>query len=230
MMLPKVQLLQKLVESGIIAVIRRVPEDVVEQVAESLVEGGITALEITVDSPHIFRSIEKLSRRFIGQALIGAGTVLDSESAKHAIGVGADFIFSPSLSEDVIRMTLRYGKIAIPGVMTPTEMVTAIECGADAVKLFPAGHFGPNYLKDVAAPFPYIPVIPTGGVNLENIEAFIKAGAVAVGVGGNLVNLQAIEAGDFKKLKTTATSYVKESLGGISDETINLAGFSFRVV
>lgn len=208
-MFPKVQLLQKLTESGIIAVVRRVPEEVVEQVAESLVAGGVTALEITVDSPHVFRSIEKLSHRFKGQALIGAGTVLDSESAKQAIGVGADFIFSPSLSEDVIRMTLRYGKIAIPGVMTPTEMITAIEWGADAVKLFPAGHFGPKYMKDVAAPFPHVPVIPTGGVNLENIESFIKAGAISVGVGGNLTNLKVIEAGDFNKLKTTASLYVE---------------------
>lgn len=208
MLLPKVQLLDKLVESGIIAVIRMVPEDVVEQVVESLIDGGVTALEITVDSPHVFRSIEKLSHRFKGQAIIGAGTVLDAESAKLAIGAGADFIFSPSLSEDVIRMALRYGKIVIPGVMTPTEMITAVEWGADAVKLFPAGQFGAKYMKDLKAPFPHIPVIPTGGVNLENISTYIEVGAITAGVGGNLVDLNAIEAGDFDKIKTTASLYV----------------------
>lgn len=207
-MLPKVQLLQKLVESGIIAVVRRVPEDSVEEVCESLIEGGVTALEITVDSPHAVRSIEKLSHQYKGQALIGAGTVLDPESAKIAISAGADFIFSPSLSKEVIRMALRYGKIAIPGVMTPSEMITAIEWGADAVKLFPAGHLGAQYIKDIRAPFPHIPVIPTGGVTLDNIESYIKAGAVSLGIGGSLVNQRIIETRDFKQLKTNASLYV----------------------
>ncbi|HET6872583.1 MAG TPA: bifunctional 4-hydroxy-2-oxoglutarate aldolase/2-dehydro-3-deoxy-phosphogluconate aldolase [Sporolactobacillaceae bacterium] len=209
-MLPKVELLQKLVESGIIAVIRRVPEDVIEPVVESLVEGGVTALEITVDSPHVYRSIEKLSQRFKGEAIIGAGTVIDGESAKLAIGAGAEFVFSPSLSQDVIRTALRYGKIAIPGVMTPTEMITAIEWGADAVKIFPAGHFGPKYIKDIKGPFPHIPVIPTGGVNLDNIDSFIKAGAVAAGIGGNLVSSEVIQSRDFDKLKKTAELYVEK--------------------
>lgn len=208
-MLPKVQLLDKLVESGIIAVVRRVPEEVVCQVAESLIEGGVTALEITIDSPHVFRSIETLSQRFKDQAIIGAGTVLDGASAKQAISAGADFIFSPSLSEEVIRMSLRYGKVAIPGVMTPTEMINAIEWGADAVKVFPAGQFGPKYIKDIKGPFPHIPIIPTGGVNIENIGEFIKAGAITAGIGGNLVDLKAIEAGDFDKLRSTASQYVE---------------------
>lgn len=208
-MLPKVHLLQKLVESGIIAVVRGVHEDVVEQVAESLIDGGVTALEITTDSPNVFRSIEKLSLRFKDHALIGAGTVLDSETAKQAIGSGAEFIFSPSLSQEVIRTTLRYGKIAIPGVMTPTEMITAMEWGADAVKLFPAGHLGPKYMKDVKAPFPHIPVIPTGGVNLDNISSFIEAGAISVGIGGSLVNSEVIKAGDFETIKTNASLYIE---------------------
>lgn len=208
-MLPKVKLLQKLVESGIIAVIRKVPEDVIEPVVESLVEGGVTALEITVDSPHAYRSIEKLSHRFKGEALVGAGTVIDGETAKLAIGSGAEFVFSPSLSQDVIRTALRYGKIVIPGVMTPTEMITAMEWGADAVKLFPAGHFGPKYIKDVKGPLPHIPIVPTGGVNLDNIDAFIKAGAVAVGIGGSLVNLEVIKSRDFDQLKKTASLYVE---------------------
>ncbi|WP_423800480.1 bifunctional 4-hydroxy-2-oxoglutarate aldolase/2-dehydro-3-deoxy-phosphogluconate aldolase [Neobacillus sp. SAB-20_R2A] len=208
-MIPKVQLLQKLVESGIIAVIRRVPEEIVGQVIESLVEGGVTALEVTVDSPHAYRTIEKYSQIFKGQALIGAGTVIDRESAQRAISAGADFVFSPSLSEEVIRTALRYGKIAIPGVMTPTEMIQAVEWGADAVKVFPAGNLGPKYIKDVGAPFPHIPVIPTGGVSLENIESYIKAGAVACGIGGSLVNSKLIEERNFSELKEKATAYVE---------------------
>ncbi|HJV17117.1 MAG TPA: bifunctional 4-hydroxy-2-oxoglutarate aldolase/2-dehydro-3-deoxy-phosphogluconate aldolase [Bacillales bacterium] len=208
-MLPKVQLLQKLVESGIIAVVRRVPEWAIEEVAENLIEGGITALEITVDSHHAYRSIENLSKRFTNQALIGAGTVLDSDSARLSIGAGADFIFSPSLSQEVIRTTLRYGRIAIPGVMTPTEMITAIEWGADAVKLFPAGQFGAKYIKDVKAPFPHIPIIPTGGIKLDNIESYIKAGAAAVGIGGNLIDMKALESRNYQSIVKNAAAYVE---------------------
>ena len=156
-----------------------------------------------------FVQLKKLSGRFKGRALVGAGTVLDSESAKQAIGAGAEFVFSPSLSQDVIRTALRYGKIAIPGVITPTEMITAVEWGADAVKLFPAGHFGPKYMKDIQGPFPHIPIIPTGGVSLDNIEDFIKAGAVTVGIGGGLVSKEILETKNFDKLKKNAISYVE---------------------
>ncbi|WLD94117.1 bifunctional 4-hydroxy-2-oxoglutarate aldolase/2-dehydro-3-deoxy-phosphogluconate aldolase [Alkalihalobacillus sp. AL-G] len=208
-MLPKVELLQKIEDGGIIAVVRRVPENVVQQVAESLIEGGVTALEVTVDSPNVYRSIEKLANRLGDRALVGAGTVLDSESAWQAISAGAEFVFSPSLSEDIIRTALRYGKIAIPGVMTPTEMIRAMEWGADMVKLFPAGTLGPKYLKDVKGPFPHIPVIPTGGVNLDNIDSFIEAGAVAVGIGVSLVDTKDIESGNFNKIRTNASLYVE---------------------
>lgn len=207
-MLPKVQMLQKLVESGVIAVIRRVPEDKVDQVAESLVEGGVTALEVTVDSPGGFEAISRISAKLKGRAIVGAGTVIDSESARLAIHHGADFIFCPSLHQDVIRTALRYGKISVPGVMTPTEMITAIEWGADLVKIFPAAGLGVQYIKDVKGPFPHVPVIPTGGVNLQNVSDFIRAGVAAVGIGGNLVDRKAIDAGDFAKITDTAKQYV----------------------
>lgn len=209
MMFEKLANLQKLLESGVVAVIRKVPLESMEQVALALVEGGVTALEITVDHPDSFAAIQTLSRTLKGRAIVGAGTVLDSESARLAIQQGAEFVFSPSLHPDVIRTALRYGKIVVPGVMTPTEMIQAMELGADMVKVFPATGLGVKYIKDVKGPFAHIPIIPTGGVNLENVASFIDAGVVAVGVGGNLVNAKAIAAGDFASITETAKQYVQ---------------------
>ncbi|MFD2368707.1 bifunctional 4-hydroxy-2-oxoglutarate aldolase/2-dehydro-3-deoxy-phosphogluconate aldolase [Brevibacillus sp. GCM10020057] len=208
-MLSKSEQLEKLVEGGVIAVVRRIPAEKIERVAESLVRGGITALEITVDSEDAFGSIERLSRKLDGRAIVGAGTVTDAESAVMAIRSGAEFLFSPSLHQDVIRIASHHGKISVPGVLTPTEMITAIEWGADLVKLFPAASFSPAYLKAVKAPFPHIPIIPTGGIDERNVQAFIAAGAAAVGVGGKLVDGGAIAAGDFAALENAARAYVE---------------------
>lgn len=207
-MIPKVGLLQKLLESGVVAVVRRIPAEKVDQVADSLIEGGVTALEITVDAPGAFSIIENLSQRLKGRAIVGAGTVIDDVSARLAIQHGAEFVFSPSLHQDVIRTALRYGKIVVPGVMTPTEMITAIEWGADLVKIFPATGLGVKYIKDVKGPFSHIPIIPTGGVNLDNVASFIEAGVAAVGIGGNLLDKQAIMDGDFAKITAIAKQYV----------------------
>ncbi|WP_047152438.1 bifunctional 4-hydroxy-2-oxoglutarate aldolase/2-dehydro-3-deoxy-phosphogluconate aldolase [Aneurinibacillus tyrosinisolvens] len=208
-MLPKVKLLQKMTESGVIAVIRRVPQESIEKIAENLVEGGVTALEVTVDTPGAFEAIRLLSEKLQGRAVVGAGTVIDSESARLAINSGAEFILSPSLHEGVIRTALRYGKVAVPGVFTPTEMITAIEWGADMVKVFPAAGLGVKYIKDVKAPFPHIPIIPTGGINLDNIASFFEAEVAAVGIGGNLVNAKAVEPEDFIQIRETAARYVE---------------------
>jgi 2-dehydro-3-deoxyphosphogluconate aldolase / (4S)-4-hydroxy-2-oxoglutarate aldolase len=207
-MIPKVTLLQKLLESGIIAVVRRLPAEKVDRIADSLVEGGVTALEITVDAPEGFAIIERLSRRLKDRAIVGAGTVIDDVSAKLAIQHGAEFVFSPSLHQDVIRTVLRYGKVVVPGVMTPTEMITAMEWGADLVKIFPATGLGVKYIKDVKGPFAHIPIIPTGGVSLENVASFIEADVAAVGIGGNLLDKQAILNGDFAKITALAKQYV----------------------
>ncbi|RUQ32459.1 bifunctional 4-hydroxy-2-oxoglutarate aldolase/2-dehydro-3-deoxy-phosphogluconate aldolase [Peribacillus cavernae] len=176
--------------------------------SQALQEGGVTALEVTVDTPGAFSSINRLSNLLEDRAIIGAGTVLDSESARLAIDSGAEFILSPSLNEDVIRTALRYGKIAIPGVMTPTEMITAIEWGADLVKVFPATGLGVQYIKDVKVPFSHIQIIPTGGIDLDNAASFIEAGATAVGVGGNLVERKAIEVSDFERITRKAQEYI----------------------
>jgi 2-dehydro-3-deoxyphosphogluconate aldolase / (4S)-4-hydroxy-2-oxoglutarate aldolase len=208
-MLPKVTKLSKMVEGGVVAVIRGVPEEKLDPVAEALVEGGVTALEITVDTPGALEAIKRLSPRLKERAIVGAGTVIDSETARLAISHGAEFIFCPSLHEGVIRTALRYGKVVVPGVMTPTEMITAIEWGADFVKLFPAAGLGVRYLKDVSAPFPHIPVIPTGGVNLDNVASFIEAGVPAVGIGGNLIDKQVIASAQYDKLTAIAAQYVQ---------------------
>lgn len=207
-MLSKIRLIERLVDCGVIAVIRGIPEEKMMEVAESLIEGGVTALEVTIDTPGSFRSINRLSHLFKDRAIIGAGTVLDSVGARLAIDSGAEFVLSPSLHEDVIRTTLKYGKIAIPGVMTPTEMISAIESGADLVKLFPATGLGVQYIKDVKGPFSHVPIIPTGGIHLDNAASFIEAGVAAVGIGGNLVDRKAIAASDFTKITRTAREYV----------------------
>ncbi|MCQ6264579.1 bifunctional 4-hydroxy-2-oxoglutarate aldolase/2-dehydro-3-deoxy-phosphogluconate aldolase [Fictibacillus sp. WQ 8-8] len=207
-MLPKVKLLQELTESGIIAVIRRMPRGQIIPIAESLVDGGVSAIEVTVDSPDAFLVIEELSDQLKGRAIVGAGTVIDSESARLAIQSGAEFLFSPSLHEEVIRMALRYGKVVMPGVMTPSEMIQAIEWGADMVKLFPASVLGAQYVKDVKAPFPHVPVVPTGGIHLDNAASYIEAGAAAVGVGGSLVHAEAVQTKDYTRIQRTAEQFV----------------------
>ncbi|UZJ79500.1 bifunctional 4-hydroxy-2-oxoglutarate aldolase/2-dehydro-3-deoxy-phosphogluconate aldolase [Fictibacillus sp. KU28468] len=207
-MLPKVKLLQELTESGIIAVIRRMPRGQIIPIAESLVDGGVSAIEVTVDSPDAFLVIEELSDQLKGRAIVGAGTVIDSESARLAIQSGAEFLFSPSLHEEVIRMALRYGKVVMPGVMTPSEMIQAIEWGADMVKLFPASVLGAQYVKDVKAPFPHVPVVPTGGIHLDNAASYIEAGAAAVGAGGSLVHAEAVQTKDYTRIQRTAEQFV----------------------
>jgi 2-dehydro-3-deoxyphosphogluconate aldolase / (4S)-4-hydroxy-2-oxoglutarate aldolase len=179
--------LKQIQESGIIAIVRgHQPQDI-ESIVGALRDGGVRTIEITMDTPNVCEVIERVSRKFAGEMLIGAGTVLDPESARLALAAGARFIFSPSLNLETIRMTKRYGAISIPGVITPTEMLTAFENGADAVKIFPANVLGPAYIKAVRDPLPQIPVIPTGGVNEDNLSDYIKSGAIAVGLGGALV-------------------------------------------
>ncbi|WP_407267804.1 bifunctional 4-hydroxy-2-oxoglutarate aldolase/2-dehydro-3-deoxy-phosphogluconate aldolase [Radiobacillus sp. PE A8.2] len=206
-MIVKESFLTRLVENGVVAVIRKVKEDKVLETAQSLINGGVTALEVTVDEPAGYQIIKKLSERFSDQAVIGAGTVLDSEAAKKAIENGAEFIVSPVLKKDVIQTTLRYGKISIPGTMTPTEALNAIEYGADIVKIFPASAVGATFIKNIKGPLPQIPIIPTGGINIDNAADYVKAGAIAIGVGGNLVNNEQINNGEFQEIEKRAKQY-----------------------
>jgi 2-dehydro-3-deoxyphosphogluconate aldolase / (4S)-4-hydroxy-2-oxoglutarate aldolase len=207
-MISKIETLRKIQEEGIIAVIRNVPEERLEELAQTLISSGITLLEITVDGENAYSVIETLSKKFKGQAVIGAGTVLDGPAAQLAISKGAEFVLSPSYNPEVVKTALRYGKVVIPGVMTPSEMVQAIECGADMVKVFPSSVLGVKFIKDVKGPLSHIPMVSTGGINENNAADFIKAGVEAVGVGGSLLNREAIENGDFEWIREKASQYV----------------------
>ncbi|WP_160720634.1 bifunctional 4-hydroxy-2-oxoglutarate aldolase/2-dehydro-3-deoxy-phosphogluconate aldolase [Bacillus sp. USDA818B3_A] len=204
----KVRLIEKLVDCGVIAVIRGIPEEKIMEVAQSLIAGGVTALEVTVDTPESFRSINRLSNLFKDRAIIGAGSVQYKEGARLAIESGAEFVLSTNLHKDVIHTTLKYGKVAIPRVMKMTEMVSAIESGADLVKVFPAAGLGLEYIKDVTEFFSHVPIISAGGIHLDNVASFIESGVSAVGIGGNLVDCKAIAASDFMKIMRTAKEYV----------------------
>ncbi|MGG3466061.1 bifunctional 4-hydroxy-2-oxoglutarate aldolase/2-dehydro-3-deoxy-phosphogluconate aldolase [Neobacillus pocheonensis] len=173
---------------SVVAVIRGATLESIIPMANALKEGGVTALEITMETPKALAIIEKAADEFGDELLVGAGTVLDPETARAAIMAGSKFIFSPTVNPETIRMTKRYGTISVPGAFTPTEILHAYEHGADVIKVFPAGTVGPGYFKNIAGPLPHIPLMPTGGINIQNAKDYIKAGAVAVGVGTSLVD------------------------------------------
>ncbi|KHF40535.1 bifunctional 4-hydroxy-2-oxoglutarate aldolase/2-dehydro-3-deoxy-phosphogluconate aldolase [Halalkalibacter okhensis] len=180
-------LLQEIKDSGVVAIIRGATLENIIPISKALREGGVKTLEITVETPNVLSVIEKASTELDG-VIVGAGTVLDPETARAAILSGAKFVFSPTVNTETIRMTKRYGVISISGALTPTEILTAYEHGSDVIKVFPANVFGPTYLKDVHGPLPHIPLMPTGGINLSNTADYIKAGGITVGLGSSLVN------------------------------------------
>lgn len=206
----KQDLLGRLLQSGVVAVVRKIEADKVMNVISALVEGGITGIEVTMDSPNALNAISEAKKLYGDKAVIGAGTVLDGESANRAIQAGADFIFAPTLSKDTIAVSNRYGKIVIPGVFTPTEILQAYEWGADIVKVFPASVLGSQFIKDVRGPLGHIPMMPTGGIGLDNIQEYIKVGAVAAGVGGSLLNKVYIQNNEWDKLSDLARQYTEK--------------------
>jgi 2-dehydro-3-deoxyphosphogluconate aldolase/(4S)-4-hydroxy-2-oxoglutarate aldolase len=196
--------LARIVEGGVVAIVRLDGAAPLRTVADAVIAGGIDVIEFTMTTPGALRVLAEASSALGNRVVLGVGTVLDAETARSAILAGARFIVSPTLSEAVIRTCRRYGVVSIPGAFTPTEILAAWELGADLVKLFPAGSVGPQYLKDVLAPLPQVKVVSTGGISLENVGAFIRAGAAAVAVGGNLVSRSAVAAGQFDKITETA--------------------------
>ena len=195
-------------EGGVVAVLRADSPDALVHVAQAIGRGGVGAVEITMTTPGALDVIDECANRLGGELLLGAGSVLDPETARAAILAGAEYIVTPTLNPDVITLCRRYDKVVIPGALTPTEILTAWECGADIVKVFPATVVGPRYFRDVKAPLPQVDLMPTGGVNLDNAGDFIRAGACAVAVGSNLVDKAAVAAGEWHVLTDTARDYV----------------------
>ena len=182
----KLQVMERLTESGIVAVMRKMTPEKVVGIVDGLKSAGVTAIEITVEDEAGMRAIKKVKEHFGESVLLGAGTVLDGETAKEAINLGVDFIVTPVVSKSAIEVANRYGRFIGVGTMTPTEILTAYEAGADLIKIFPASTLGPSYLKNVKGPLGHIPLMPTGGINLSNIGEYVKSGAVCIGVGGAL--------------------------------------------
>lgn len=202
--------LETITSSGVIAVLRGIDAGTVGPAGEAIAAGGVTAIEVTADTSGATEQIGTLSEQFAERNIaVGAGTVLDSETARTVIRAGAEFIVSPSLQKPVIRTANRYDVPVVPGVMTPTEAVSALEAGADAVKLFPASSLGPSHLAALRGPLSQLDLIPTGGVTIENAGEFIDAGAIAVGVGSALLSDEIAEQEDWSVLEDRAGAFVQ---------------------
>ncbi|HNR34576.1 MAG TPA: bifunctional 4-hydroxy-2-oxoglutarate aldolase/2-dehydro-3-deoxy-phosphogluconate aldolase [Candidatus Hydrogenedentes bacterium] len=200
---------QYILDQCIIAVVRADSggDDLV-RVVEAIAAGGVHCIEVTMTTPGALKCIEAAATKLAGaDVLLGVGTVLDAETCRMAILAGAEYVVSPTLSAETIRMARRYGVPMIAGAYTPTEILAAWEQGADFVKVFPASIGGPDYIKAVKAPLPQIPLVPTGGVELENIGAFLKAGASALAVGGNLVTKKMLANRDFAGMTENAKKF-----------------------
>lgn len=201
--------IERLIDGGVVAVLRGIDPDDVVPVARAVVEGGVRAVEVTADTPGAMDMVGAVADDLGDVALVGAGTVLDAETARAALLSGAEFVVSPSLDREVIEVCNRYGVPVIPGIATPTEAVEAHEAGADVVKLFPASALGPEYLAALGGPLSQIPVMPTGGIDAGNAGAFVEAGAVAVGAGSSIVDAEAVACGDYDAVTEQALALVE---------------------
>jgi 2-dehydro-3-deoxyphosphogluconate aldolase/(4S)-4-hydroxy-2-oxoglutarate aldolase len=201
--------LTRVVDCGVVAVVRAPSGRMLGDVAEALFRGGVEAIEITFTVPRAYRVLEEVADRLGEKILLGAGTVLDPETARTAILAGAEFIVAPTVNLEVIRLCHRYDKVVMPGALTPTEVLTAWEAGADIVKIFPSDLTGPRYLKAIRGPLPQVRLMPTGGVNLQTAADFLRAGACALGIGGALVEPKAVAAGDMARIESLARQYIE---------------------
>ena len=200
----KLEQMRRIEACGIVAIIRANSANELIDAAAAIHAGGVDVIEVTMTTPNALQVISDVSSAYGDAVLVGAGSVLDAETARAVMLAGAEFIVSPVTKMDVIEICNRYGKVVIPGAFTPTEILAAWEAGADYVKVFPSSGVGPTYIKDVKAPLPHIPLVPTGGINVENAAEFISAGSTALGVGSALVNNQLIEARRFDSLTERA--------------------------
>jgi len=204
----KEEVLERLKQSGVLGIIRVKASHDLIKIATALHEGGLSCLEITMDTPGALRAIEEASTQLDGVTM-GAGTVLDAVTARQAILAGAKFLVTPTVKLDVLKVAHRYGVPAIIGAMTPTEILTAWEAGAAMVKVFPAAVLGPKYIEEMHGPLPHIPLVPTGGITAENAPDFIKAGAALVCVGSWLVDKKAVAEGRFEVFRERARELLK---------------------
>ncbi len=206
----KSQVLKRIRSIGIIPVVRASSGEEALQAVEAIKAGGLSVLEITMTVPGAVRIIETIAKRFGDEVLVGAGTVLNADTARECVGAGAQFVVSPALNLQTIAFCRQADCAVMPGALTPTEIVQAWTAGADFVKVFPCGAMGgASYIKSLRAPLPQIELVPTGGVSLTTAGSFIEAGAVAIGVGADLVDLKAIRAGDSEKVTEMTRAYLE---------------------
>ena len=201
------EIFQELLNHKIVAIVRGIAAATADDTAQALAAGGIRLLEVTMNTPGALEMIARWRQQY-SELRIGAGTVLDLPMAEEAVAAGAQFLISPNLDEEVVAYGVQNDVEVWPGTMTPTEIVRAWKAGAHAVKVFPLSTLGPQYLKDIRAPLGHIPMIAVGGVDLENTAAFLRAGAIGVGIGSSLVDKSLIEAGRFEDLTALAAKYV----------------------
>lgn len=200
--------LEAIADAGVVAVIRTSSAHELVNICTAMAEGGIVGVEITMTSPNALEAIREATSELGGKAIIGAGSVLDAETARACILGGADFVVSPVFNAGLVEMCRRYSKIVIPGAFSPTEILTAWQAGADVVKVFPATKLGPSFIKDVLGPLPQVKLTPTGGIDLGNMGDFLKAGAVFVGVGSSLVDKTLVAHGRWDELSARAAQFV----------------------
>jgi 2-dehydro-3-deoxyphosphogluconate aldolase/(4S)-4-hydroxy-2-oxoglutarate aldolase len=206
----KSEVIQRIKDIGVIPVVRATSAEEAMRAIDAIREGGISVLEITMTVPRAVKLIEAVAKRYGNEALVGAGTVLDPETATACVESGAQFVVSPALNLETIACCRRLEIAVMPGALTPTEVVQAWNAGADFVKVFPAGAVGgPSYLKSLKAPLPQIELVPTGGVSLKTAADFIRAGAAALGVGADLVDINAIREGQAALITERAKQFIE---------------------
>lgn len=205
----RAEICARLMDPGIIAVVRAKSAEQVAPLTEALLAGGVIAIEITMTTPNAIGAIREASKKFGARALIGVGTVLDANTCREAIAAGAEFVVSPITRPEIAETAHAADRPVMLGAYTPTEAQLAHEAGADFIKIFPADGLGPNYIKALRAPLPHLRIVPTGGVDLHNVADFLKAGCAALGVGSSLLNAKILNEGNWAELTRLAGEFVK---------------------
>jgi 2-dehydro-3-deoxyphosphogluconate aldolase / (4S)-4-hydroxy-2-oxoglutarate aldolase len=203
------QVLNAITEAGVVAIMRAPSADILKDISEALLAGGVSNIEVTMTTPKAIAAIEMLSARFGDKAIVGVGSVIDAATCREAIAAGAQFVVSPVFSREVVETTRSYGKVSIPAGLTATEILTAWSAGADLVKVFPSTQLGPGYFREILAPLPQLRLVPTGGVDLKSAGEWIKAGAACLGVGSALVTKDAMAKGDWGAITANAKAFVE---------------------